>query len=500
MSQMNQTIAQYSRESIASLTVDKKKELVRLIEMAERKRARDGLTSRGIHWNQFIPHAPTEKQQVALALDDVLELFYGGAAGGGKTDYLLAAALQYVDVPGYAALLIMRTFKDLSQRKAALDRAREWLQGTAARWSAETKTWWFPSGASLTFGYLQDENDKYNYKTAEFQFIGFDELTQFSETQYTYLFTRLRRLKGQEIPLRMRSASNPDGDGVDWVKERFIPDEYIESKDSDKFDRVWTKGQTRFVPARLEDNDHIDQEEYEESLSRLDVVTHARVRDGDWVAVPLGDLIKSEWFGPDKYFPHLPVGARWKSRAWDLAVVDKQIVSDPKKKHRKLPDFHASCVGCVYEDTLWLGRPMIWRGQWSDAVTVIMSTMLEERTITHGTGKALHETAAAQSLIKKGMGLMQYDEHKDKVSRALPWINQAAIGRVKLVGTVKEWEPFTHWWWRFFNPNMYDDSVDAVTGVSEMLGLVFANLVKSAHKEPEQGYQDAELRQAYRRG
>jgi len=45
------------------------------------------------------------------------------------------AALQYVDVPGYAAILFRRTFRDLALPGALMDRAREWLSGTDARWN-----------------------------------------------------------------------------------------------------------------------------------------------------------------------------------------------------------------------------------------------------------------------------------------------------------------------------------------------------------------------------
>jgi len=36
------------------------------------------------------------------------------------------------------------------------------------------------------------------------------------------MFSRLRRLKGSSVPLRMRCASNPGGYGHEWVKQRFI--------------------------------------------------------------------------------------------------------------------------------------------------------------------------------------------------------------------------------------------------------------------------------------
>ena len=92
------------------------------------------------------------------------------------------AALQFVDVPGYAALLFRRTYADLALPGALMDRAHDWLAGTAACWHAHDHYWSFPSGASLSFGYLESANDKYRYQSAEFAYIGFDELTQFEES------------------------------------------------------------------------------------------------------------------------------------------------------------------------------------------------------------------------------------------------------------------------------------------------------------------------------
>ena len=159
--------------------------------------------------NRYIPHEPTEKQALFLLHDHIPEILYGGSAGGGKSDALLMAALQYVHVPGYAALLLRRTFPDLSLPEAIMSRSFEWLQGTDAIWHDKEKTWKFPSGATLTFGYLDAPRDHYRYQGSAFQFIGFDELTQFKENQYLYLHSRLRRLAGAEVPLRMRAASNP---------------------------------------------------------------------------------------------------------------------------------------------------------------------------------------------------------------------------------------------------------------------------------------------------
>lgn len=237
----------------------------------------------------FIPHKPTAKQQAFLLLN-CLEALWGGAAGGGKTDALLMAALQWVDVPGYNALLLRRTFADLALPGAIMDRSHDWLRGTAAEWNDREKTWTFPSGARLTFGYLQGDHDKYRYQGTELSFCGFDELTQFQEEQYTYLFSRLRRPEGSDVPLRMRSASNPGGVGHGWVYERFMPDltaEAIEHRR--KTGRI-------FIPARLEDNPYIDQAAYRRGLAELDDITRRQLEEGLWVTDPAARPFDREWW------------------------------------------------------------------------------------------------------------------------------------------------------------------------------------------------------------
>lgn len=225
-------------------------------------------------------HAPTIPQEVFL-LHDCREALFGGAAGGGKSDALLMAALQYVDVPGYAAILFRKTYADLSRPGALMDRAREWLSKTDAVWNETKKRWTFPSGATVSFGYCETPADVYAYQGAEFSFIGFDELTQFGEKEYTYLFSRLRRLQGCDVPLRVRAASNPGGQGHTWVRARFL----IEGPASGRV----------FVPAKLEDNPHLDRVEYERSLSELDPITRAQLLEGDWGARDKDNSLVPEW-------------------------------------------------------------------------------------------------------------------------------------------------------------------------------------------------------------
>lgn len=241
-------------------------------------------------YTEWCPHRPTTKQESFLSLT-CLEALFGGAAGGGKSDAILMAALQYVDMPGYAALILRKTYKDLNLPGAIMSRAAEWLTGTRAKWSDKEKTWTFPSGSTLTFGYLETDSDKYRYQGAELQFIGVDEATQFGEASYRYLLSRLRRNKGSNIPIRARLASNPGGVGHQWVFRRFV--------ESDDPQRV-------FVPSRLADNPHLDADEYKRSLALLDGTTRRQLEEGIWVQDASG-LVYSQ----PTTIPFRPAAGEW---------------------------------------------------------------------------------------------------------------------------------------------------------------------------------------------
>ena len=106
-------------------------------------------------WSKYIPHEPTSKQLAFLMLPH-REALFGGAAGGGKSDALLMAALMYVHVPNYSAIVFRRTLTDLQQPEGLLTRALEWL----SPWYPEVKyipsmhRFEFSSGAKLSLGYM----------------------------------------------------------------------------------------------------------------------------------------------------------------------------------------------------------------------------------------------------------------------------------------------------------------------------------------------------------
>lgn len=240
---------------------------------------------------RYCPHEPTDRQQEFLDLD-CLEALYGGAAGGGKSDALLMAALQYVDVPGYGALLLRRTFPELLGADGLIARAGEWLGGTDAVWKASERVWTFPSGAKLFFGHMQHETDRTLYQGHALQFVGYDETTHFLESQWTYLLTRVRRPRTgplSRVPLRLRGGTNPGGIGHRWVMDRFGL-RRDGTQDPEKATNAET-GQIRaFVPAKLTDNQHLDIEAYRVSFANIDSGTRDQLERGLWVQANKGRI------------------------------------------------------------------------------------------------------------------------------------------------------------------------------------------------------------------
>ncbi len=158
--------------------------------------------------------------------------------------------------------------------------------------------------ATLSFGYLQSATDKFRYGSSEYQYIAFDELTEFTEDDYTFLFSRLRSTRGMDVPLRMRAASNPGGPGHGWVKERFIPDsrtplqgvqDDLQSRPTKEI--LWKNG-AAFIPARIADNPGLNADEYRQSLAHLPSVLRQRLERGDWSVHEAG-LIQQSWL---RYF------------------------------------------------------------------------------------------------------------------------------------------------------------------------------------------------------
>jgi predicted phage terminase large subunit-like protein len=283
---------------------------------------------------RYCPLTPTAKQEAFLMLPDY-EVFYGGAAGGGKTAALLMSALQYADVPGYHALLLRPSLAELALPGNLIDLSHEWLAQTKAAWNGELKQWRFPgrtrsgaSGATLTFGYLADDNDIARYAGSSFSYLGFDELTRFPEQHYRRMQRVLRQPTGiqrgdaapdgtclADVPARIRSASNPGLTHHEWVRARFVdpqtrPDGVV------------------YLCSGMADNPHLDERAYMQTLAQLPTAERERLLHGNWQIPNDGELFKRDWF-PIIEPGDVPATTN-AVRYWDLAATEPSAANpDP---------------------------------------------------------------------------------------------------------------------------------------------------------------------------
>lgn len=148
------------------------------------------------------------------------EALYGGSAGGGKSDALVIEATRQVHIPHYKALILRKTYPQLTE---LIEKSQRYYSTAfpGAVYNESKHSWKFPSGAQIVFGSLQYSKDKYNYQGKSYDFIAFDELTHFTYDEYIYLLSR-NRPNGPGTRCYMRATANPGGVGHSWVKERFL--------------------------------------------------------------------------------------------------------------------------------------------------------------------------------------------------------------------------------------------------------------------------------------
>jgi hypothetical protein len=221
----------------------------------------------------------------------IRRLLAGGAAGPGKSRFLREQLYLFArQVPGFHAILIRRTLKDLEQ--SHLRFMGHELSQRGADWNRSDKVATFTHQgeppAIIRCGYLDAASDLENYLSSEYDVIVPDELVTFPRDWMLELFTRARTTNPHMIALRgsvaddydgsfILSASNPGGRGGAWVKDFFID----KSPDPEEFP-TYDPEQWAFFPAFLRDNPYVKVGGYEQSLSGLRENRKRQLLDGDW--------------------------------------------------------------------------------------------------------------------------------------------------------------------------------------------------------------------------
>lgn len=249
------------------------------------------------------------------------ELFYGGQAGGGKTDLVAGLAVQK-----HTRSLILRRFnddaRDLSDRVMDIIGDRNGFNGQLLRYSKD--------GKLIEFGGCKEEKDKQRYKGRPHDLIAFDELGDFLRSQYEFIVAWNRSANPSQR-CRVVCTGNPPTtpEGL-WVIERWAawldpkhpnPAEdgelrwYTTDEDGKEIEvsgrgphmiggeQVYARSRT-FIRARLEDNPDLTQtSDYAATLAALPPALRAAYRDGrfdasleddPWQCIPTHWVIEAQ--------------------------------------------------------------------------------------------------------------------------------------------------------------------------------------------------------------
>ena len=267
---------------------------------------------------------PTEKQR-EFFLSTARHTAYGGARGGGKS-WAMRRKMVGLGIAPYGnihMLLLRRTFPELlgNHIKPLIE---ELVPSGIATYSKDERIFTFPNGSYIKLGYCDSEDDWMQYQGQQYDVIGFEEATNFTESQMRNIATSNRNSRTDFSP-RCYYTCNPGGVGHDYIKRLFVDRVY-------NTDPIVFNGKTyaaedpndyKFIQARLEDNPHIVENDpgYVKQLLNLPEHLRRAYLEGDWDVV-LGQYF-SEFRRDLHVIPTMAIPPEWKRfRAMDWGFND----------------------------------------------------------------------------------------------------------------------------------------------------------------------------------
>lgn len=248
---------------------------------------------------------------------------YGGSAGSGKSFALLLEALRHVKNSAFSGVIFRRNTTQVRNPGGLWDESRQLYTRMNATAKDISLEWLFPSGMKMKFSHLEHEKTVFDWQGSQIPYIGFDELTHFSESQFWYMLSRNRSMSG--VRGYIRATTNPDADSwvrklIDWwidpklglpIKERSgivrwfirIDNELIwgDTKEEliEKHGPMTRPKSMTFISAKLTDNQILMKKDpgYLSNLLALSRVERSRLLDGNWnVKVTAGSFFQRSWF------------------------------------------------------------------------------------------------------------------------------------------------------------------------------------------------------------
>lgn len=428
--------------------------------------------------NDIRPQPGPQQDFLSSSADIVI---YGGAAYGGKTYGLLMESTRYSHIARYNGVIFRRESPQITAGGGLWDTAGQIYPNMNGVPRQQGLTYNFPSGSYLKFSHMQYESDKLSHQGAQYVFIGFDELTHFTEGQFFYLLTRNRPPAGCNLRPYCRCTCNADADSwvrefINWwigedglpIKERSgklryftrIDDEII-WVDSEWRDEFGNPAKTlTFIPANIHDNPAGMKADptYISNLQYQDSVTRGRLLSGNWNITYTGGMFNPTWFKVIQE-ADIPDGIKW-VRYWDRACSEVT-------KENKEPDWTAGAKVGMHSGILYIRDMKHFRESPAKNEEIIRQTAeddgpdvaigFEQEPGSAGKDVAYHY----QTKVLAG-----YEAHPDrptgdKIDRARPWCALTEHGHVRIVKGP---------WNRAFLaeagsfPTRKKDQIDAVSG------------------------------------
>lgn len=431
---------------------------------------------------EFRPQAGPQTEFVECSADIV---FYGGAAGGGKSFGLLMCPLYYISNPKFGGVIFRRSNVQTRNEGGLWDESMGLYGPLGAHPREGTLEWRFETGAGMSFGHLEHEHTVYEWQGAQITYLGFDEVTHFSAKQFWYMLSRNRSTCG--IKPFVRATCNPDADSwvrdlIDWwigedgfpIKERSGKIRYFIRKDDElhwadspkeiyeKFGKEERPKSFTFIAANLQDNKILMEKDpdYIANLKALARVERLRLLGGNWNVRPsAGMYFQREWF---EIIDALPANPRRSVRYWDKAA------TKPNEKNKD-PDWTRGCKLNAYHDGTYVIEHMAGTRDTPLKVeqfvknTASQDTRKTDICIEQEPGSA--GVADVDNFVRllAGYNIRVRKPTTDKITRALPVSAQAERGNIKLLRGAWN-EAFLQEVENFEEDCPHDDQVDALSG------------------------------------